>query len=98
VVSFTNYTYQIPTNYSGLIMAGDSYTGNMLSIMLLVFVFGTVFLTLYGRGNENAFMAACVTTAITSIFMMVFSSISPAIVLICIVISAISIYALPKER
>jgi hypothetical protein len=98
MVAFINYTIVVPQNYTALIAATDSYTNNMFSIILLVFIFGAAFLTLYGRGNENAFMAASVMTTIASLFMMVFSSISPVVPLICIIIAIISIFALPKER
>jgi len=98
MVGFTNYTILYPENYTALISAADSYTNSMFSPVILIFIWAVTFLILYGRGNENAIMAAFFMTSICSMFMMVFAGISPVIVLLCIILTAVSMFALPKER
>lgn len=94
----TNWTFPIPniTGYTSFLTYSNEITNNMFGPILLLIIFMVSFIATSRNGTSPAFSFACFITTLSSIFLAIMSIVSPEVIVLLVLLTAISAFFLYK--
>ena len=98
MTSYTTYANSTPQNFTAILNYNNTVTNGLFAPFMLAIIFVTVFMVLYGKGNENALLGASFITTMSCTLLVGTGFMSPVWFFACGVGLLASTVLLPKER